>query len=277
MLEHRGAAGRTTPEDAERLREQGRYLRAAGVDRALDALSGPFGVRRFVLRFQHQGGRVRVGSLEAVPLGFGGGPPPADPGQQRLSRVERALDMLHRNMSTGPRWSRGAIAYLRDAQGHTEIVPVFDEDADVVSLDDLPVPGPPGHPLEAREHQLDLERYGEALSEVHAQTRALAMDWDWWEVEDAGGLCCHWDGPPARERRHAGVVLGTWDPRPSRWTWRATGGPLLAGPAYETSQFPATFDAAMELGLLTTARLGGRWLFVGEVDDGVQLFVAVRR
>ena len=62
------------PEDVEK--EHGRYLRAAGVDRAIDALNGPYGVRRYIIRFGENEGRVRVSDIEAVPLSCGGGPPP---------------------------------------------------------------------------------------------------------------------------------------------------------------------------------------------------------
>ena len=43
----------STPEKVTR--DQGRYLRAAGVDRALDQWAGPYGVRRFVVRFADGG------------------------------------------------------------------------------------------------------------------------------------------------------------------------------------------------------------------------------
>ena len=258
-------------------REHARYIRAAGVDKALGALSGPVGVRRYVVRFRAQGGAARVESIEAIPLVFGGGPPPPDPRGRNLQTLERALTALHRNMLTGPRWDRGVVAVLRDAQGEMEIIPTFEDDADQVQVDDLPVPGPPGHPLESREYQLDLERYAHDLGLVHQQTHATSMDWDWWEVEDDGTVIVHWDGPPSRAVRHRGRVLGTFEPRRSRWTWQ-TPEPLFVGPACETNPFPATLDAAMELGLLMTARLGGRWLFAGGFDDhGGQLLVAVLR
>ncbi len=263
--------------DTAAAREQGRYLRAAGVARALDGLCGPFGVRRFVVRFRHRAGSVRVESIEAVPLQTGGGPPPADPRGTHLAALERALTALHRNMATGPRWDRGAIAVLRDAQGRTELIPAFEDDAEVVVLDDLRVPAGGGHPLESRDHQLDMERHAHDLGRVHQQTHATVMDWDWWEVDDSGQLVVHWDGPPARMRSHPCTVLGTFEPRWSRWTWQ-TPTPLFPGPVWAAGHFPATLEAAMELGLLATARLRGQWLFVGSFgDDGAQLLVAVMR
>jgi len=128
--------------------EHGRFLRAAGVGAALDALSGAFGVRRYVVRFGESDGRVRVSGVDTVALGCGGGPPPADPKGERIAKLEKALTALHRNMSTGPRWETGAIAVLRNAENVTDILPLFDEDAAEARLADLPNPGPPGHPLE---------------------------------------------------------------------------------------------------------------------------------
>ena len=46
------------------LEEVGRYVRAAGVDRALNEFSGVFGVRRFVLHFMRQNGKVVVHQVE---------------------------------------------------------------------------------------------------------------------------------------------------------------------------------------------------------------------
>lgn len=271
--------GAATPAAAQR--ELGRYLRAAGVVRTVDALCGPFGVRRFVLRFRARGGSVRVESIEAVPLQHGGGPPPQDPRGQRMAALERALTALHRNMSTGPAWDHGAIGVLRDAQGRSELIPTFQDDADVVILDNLPVPGPPGHPLESRHYLYELERHAVDIQQVLQQTHAQAMDWDTWEVTDEGMLVAHWqpepEAPPTRTLRARCIVLGTYQPHHARWTWQ-TPQPLFEGPVCSTPQFPATLDAAMELGLLMTAKVGGRWLFSGTYDDhGSQLLVAVQR
>ena len=255
-------------------RELGRYLRAARVDRALDGLAGPFGCRRFLVRFALRNGKVRVEVVEALPLAWGGGPPPVDSRGERRAELERCLTMLQRNMSTGPRWDRGAIAYLRDAQGRTEIIPTFDDDADVVVLDDLPAPGPPGHPLEAPAYGELLALHESRMQEVHLRSRQIAEDWDWWEVIDDRVLVLHFEDPPA-ERRLRCVTLATFEPARGRFTWR-TDGALFGEEPFAPGTFAATLDASVELCLLATARVGGRWLLVQEVEDGAaQLLVAV--
>ena len=48
--------------------EIGRLVRAAGVDRCLHTICGPYGVRRFVIRFELKGDRVTLTDLETHPL-----------------------------------------------------------------------------------------------------------------------------------------------------------------------------------------------------------------
>jgi hypothetical protein len=255
-------------------RELGRYLRAARVDRALDGLAGAFGCRRFLVRFVLRSGKVRLEGVEAVPLGWGGGPPPPDPRGDRRAELERCLTMLQRNMSTGPRWERGALAYLRDAQGRTEIIPTFDDDADLVVLDDLSAPGPPGHPLEDPAYGELLALHEAKMGELHQRSRQVAEDWDWWEVRDDRLLVLHYDAPPS-ERRLRCLTLATFEPAKGRFTWR-TDGALFPEVPFQPGSFAATLDAAVELCLLATARMGGRWLLVQEVEDGgAQLLVGV--
>ena len=261
-------------EVGEVTREHGRYLRAARVDKALDLLAGPYGCRRFLLRFSARGLKVRVDGVESVPLTWGGGPPPRDPRGERVAELERCLTMLHRNMSTGPRWDRGALAYVRDAQGRTEITPAFDDDADVVFVDDLPAAGPPGHPLEDPSLPALLAVNEARIADIFQRGRAVVDDWDWWEVVDDRTLVLHNDDPPS-ERRLRCVTLATFEPRHGRFTWRMPEAPSPE-PPFQPGSFASTLDAAVELGLLTTARMGGRWLFMQPVDDhGAQLLVAV--
>lgn len=259
---------------AEVLREQGRYLRAAKVDRALDQLAGPYGCRRFLVRFALRGLKVRLEGVEAVPLSWGGGPPPGDPRGERAAELERCLTMLHRNMSTGPRWDRGAIAYVRDALGRTEITPAFDDDADIVVVDDLPAAGPPGHPLEDPSLPHLLALHEARIAELHQRGRAVVDDWDWWEVIDDRSLVLHHEEPP-RSRALRCVTLATFEPRHGRFTWRMDA-PAFPEPPFQLGSFASTLDAAVELGLLCTARMNGRWLFMQPIDDhGAQLLVAV--
>jgi hypothetical protein len=273
----RQAAGRNTDEVS---REHARYLRAAGVDRAMDALAGPFGVRRFLVRFLVRGARVRVDSIGAIPLSFGGGPPPEDTTGRTRRQLEQSLGRLHTNMGAGPRWSRGAMAYLRDASGRTDLVASFDDDADGVSLDGLPRAQPPGHPLEAPETLHMLDSWEGPVEAVRHRSTTVVPDWDEWEIKDDRALELHWSAgpqgsPPARIRRLRCRTLATWHPRWSRFTWH-TGDPLFPESVFAADAFPSTMDAAMELTMVATARLGAAWLTVLQLDDaGTVLLVAV--
>jgi len=253
-----------------------RYIRAARVDAALDVLAGPFGCRRFLLRFEHRGGRVRLRGLDAHPLAWGGGPPPDDRTGDATAGVEQALGRLHTNMSTGPRWERGAVAYVRDAQGRTQITAAFDHDADLMAIADLAVPGPPGHPLEDPA-TLDLfALHGRTMAQINAATRAIPPDWDWWEVDDDVRLTLHYDDPPAPSRHHRCQVLATYESRYSRFTWHTE--PVGPAPVFASEPFASTFVAAFELGLLAASMVGAAWLMVQPYDDhDSQLMVAVFR
>jgi hypothetical protein len=266
--------GSRSPDDVSR--EHARYIRASRVVDALDRLAGPFGCRRFLVRFEYRGGSVQVTDLQAVPLGWGGGPPPHDDHGRLLGAVEKALQRLHANMAMGPAWNRGVLAYVRDANGVTEINPAFDDDSDAADLDSLPVPGPPGHPLEdPSTHDLFALRRRD-IQRVQATTRTKAADWDWWEVDDDGRLVLHYEQPD-RDRSLRCTVLATHETHVSRFTWR-TDRPLGAAAVFQGTSFASTFEASMELGLLACAMLDAEWLFVQPYDDrGGQLLVAVYR
>ena len=204
--------------------EHARYIRAAGVDRALAELSGPFGVRRYLVRFAARGARVRVSSIDAVPLAWGGGPPASDPRGTLRAQLEKALSRLHANMASGPAWARGAAGVVRDAKGQIDIRLVFDEDADQAALDDLRAPRP-GHPLEAPETLHLLAQWAPAIADLHARSARAGDDWSGWDVKDDRVLLLHYgggpggDAPPSRTERHDCRTLATYSPR-SGATWR---------------------------------------------------------
>ena len=263
----------STPEKVTR--DQGRYLRAAGVDRALDQWAGPYGVRRFVFRFARQGMRIRTEPCESVSLRQGGGPPLPDPTGDYRGRLERALLALYNNMATGPVWDRGAIAYLRDAAGAVQIIPTFDEDSDKADLDALPVPDGPGHPLEDPAlSRLLLEWEGRML-DVRARTNAIPHDWAEWEVKDDHELRLIQATGAVRSARCQ--TLATFEPARQRFTWQC-GAPLFDEALYTLPNFPCTWEGAYEVGLLTATRLGAQWLFTQAYDErGSVLMVAVLR
>ena len=253
--------------------EHGRFLRAAGVDRALHALSGTFGVRRYVVRFGESGGRVRVSQIDTVALSCGGGPPPPDAAGERISRLEKALTALHRNMSTGPKWDTGAVAVLRNSEGGTDVMPLFDEDAAEAKLEDLPNPGPPGHPLETPEYHRLLAEHEAQMASVHGETARLGREWNEWSVsEDDQSLELVFD---SGVRRYRCQTLATFEPGQSWFEWEVEQ-PLFPDDVFSWAGFLSDFDPAIELGMLATARLGADWLFVQTFDaDGSVVLVAV--
>lgn len=264
----RQSMGRTESEIAQ---TQGRYLRAARVDQALETLAGPFGVRRFVVRFAEQNGRVRVQRIEAMPLKEGGGPPPPDPRGQRQAELEKALNRLHRNMSVGPRWKRGVLGYIRDRSDAVQLFPLFDEDVDIATLEKLPLPPPPGHPLEDPAYRKMIDNHEPRMARLQARTAMIGGGWDLWEL-DEGRLRLHY---PDEVRRHRCRALGTLQPERGRFLWAVDEPLFSAPPAFTDKSFSADWNAANELGLLTTARLDGDWLFVGDLEDGRVLFATV--
>jgi hypothetical protein len=259
------------PEAVEQ--EHARYLRAAGLDRAVHALSGHFGVRRYILRFGLNDGRVRITDVESVPLTCGGGPPPGDPTGERIDKLERALTALHRNMSTGPTWETGALGVLRNARGSTDILPLFDEDAAEAELAQLPNPGPPGHPLETPAYLAMLAANEAHLMDVHTETVRRSNSWDEWEISESDDQLLLVSGNGLS--RHRCKTLGTFDPVRHRWEWQVAE-PLFDEDAFVWPDFPADLDPIVELGYLTTARLGAVWLFIQTFDaDGSVVLAAV--
>jgi len=254
------------PEELEK--EIGRYIRAAGVDRALTQMCGPFGVRRFVIRYAAQNDGVKLTELETHPLPFGGGPPDPRGAEEGLQPLEAAVTRLHRNMLTSLPWSRGAVAVVRDAEDNLEIVPLFDEDADGSQLSDLGVPGPPGHPLEGLQYQEMIAGNEAGMGAVHAQTSRRRGSWTGWDVpqEDEAIVLEHAGGAT----RYRAQVLGTFHPARRRFEW-ADGGALYEEPVFTTQAFSITMDVLMELGFATTARLGADWLFIDAYNDAGDL------
>ena len=247
--------------------ELGRLVRAAGVDRCLHTICGPYGIRRFVIRFELKGDRVVLTDLETHPLPQGGGPPDPRGAEEGIQPLEAAINRLYINMVGNMPWSRGAVAVLRDAFDAFEILPLFDDDADAAVLADLGVPEGPGHPLESYEYRDTVAAHEAQMAAVHAETSRRRGSWTDWSIssDDRTLVLTQSSG----ETRHPIRVLGTFHPSTNRFAWATDSAPfdeLL----YTTRSFSATLDTVMELSLVTTARLGGTWLFLekfGEGDD----------
>jgi hypothetical protein len=251
----------------------GRYLRAAGIDSAIQSWCGPFGVRRILIHFQHSDSRVEITNVESIPLQYGGGTPPDLTREHRLN-IEKSLLKLHQNMSVGPSWSQGVLGFIRNHENQYSIVPFFDEDISLAQLDILPVP-PEGHPLESPGYRRMLGSNESQMAPVWARTHAVAHEWEEWEIDDKilklyfGSI----EQPTEIWQRQC-QVLATLSSA-NIWAWQC-GEPLFNEPPFNWQEFACDYSAAMELGGLCTARLGADWLFVSSVEDSqLILLVAV--
>ena len=264
----RQLAGRE-PEDLED--EIGRLARASGVDRALLKVCGPFGVRRFVIRFEYRADRVVLTALETHPLPYGGGPPDPRGAEEGMQGLESAFNRLHRNMAASMPWNRGAVAVIRDAHDRVEMIPLFDDDADEAVLADLGVPEGPGHPLEGFEYRDMIASNESGMAAVHAETSRRRGSWSDWNITpDDQTLVLEQGGG---QTRHRVMVLGTFHPVSSRFAW-ATDDALFDEALFQMRSFSATLDLVMELGMLTTVRLGATWLFLETMGEGEDIVLA---
>ena len=80
---------------------------------------------------------------------------------------------------------------------------------------------------------------------------------------------------PTEVWRRKARVLGTFTVKSQVWKWEVEE-PLFELNAYSWEYYHSGWESSMELGVATTAKLGGNWLFVSEVDGGeMALFAAV--
>ena len=261
--------GGREPEELED--ELGRFVRASGVDRAITTICGPYGVRRFVIRFERRGDAITLTELETHPLPAGGGPPDPQGAEEGIQPLEAAINRLHRNMSTRLPWDRGAVAVIRDALDQLEILPLFDDDADDAALADLGIPEGPGHPLEGHPYREMVAAQEAGMAAVHAETSRRRGSWTGWEIsQDNKTLVL--DHRSGTSRLKTGV-LGTFHPSSGKFAW-ATEAPPYEEPLFTTASFSATFDTVVELGMATTARLGAARLVIEKLGDGDDIVLA---
>lgn len=258
-----------------------RHLADSDVDRALDALdaavrrsglgealaraSGPHGLRRFVVRFELRGGRARIVGLDAPQLPRGGGPPSAmDVGARAL---EDTLASLARGLPAPFRFERGAAGFVRNAEGFGEPVLLlrFDEDADALGTQDLPLPrGEPWAP-EDPAYLRALAAWDARMASVRTRW-AVAPSGEDWSCEQ--GTLRRPGLPPLRV-----VPLATF--QNGVYTW------LLDAPAGEEvplvePEVACALGTAMELAAFAATRLGCVGGFTGTTAEGV-IFLAGTR
>lgn len=224
--------------------------------------SGPYGLRRFGVRFELRGGRARIAGLETAPLPRGGGPPAANAFDAHARMLEGALDALHRALPAPFAFDRGVAGFVRDADGRPTLSLRFDEDADAFRLAELPMPRGEPHPLED-------PAFVRALAAWDARTAPLRARWtvarDDWSLTN-GVLVS--DGLRGRA-----VAIATWTD--ARFTW------CLDRPAADEAPFvepelDVPLADAGTLALFAATRLGCVGMFQGALEAGGVLFAGLK-
>lgn len=262
--------GELPPEEAwARL---GAVVEQAGVSKALHLAAGVHGLRRFVVRFELRGGRIRVTGLESEPLPKGGGPPAAAAFDAHIGGVEAALGALHRRMPAPFSFERGLVGVVRGGDGVIELAFRFDEDADTFRLAELPPPDGAPNPVEDPHYVKALAAWEGRIAPVRARWLTPGRD-DTWALED-GRLTV--TGPAGARALPAEPIAVYW-PRGSRFEW------LTPEPVGEEAPFvepvlTVETSAAMELAVFAAARLRRAGVFQGTVEGerGDIVFLALK-
>ena len=177
-------------------------------------------------------------------------------------------------MLGGPEWSIGAIGFVRDCDNQQIIYPFFDEDAQKISLNELPVPEQ-GHPLEGIQYKHLLASMQAQIVPIAQKTQGTTHGWSVWQIQENELVLVY--GPPEAPEsvvRKRCQVLGTFGAH-QYWEWQVQS-PLFDEEVFCWENLLCDWDAAVELGFVCTARLNADWLFFSVVNDAdLTLFVAV--
>ncbi len=234
----------------------------SGLLDALHRASGPYGLRRWAVRFERRGGRARLVGVDAAPLPRGGGPPASSAFDGASSSLTTALDALHRALPPGFTFERGVVGFTRGADGAPTVSLRFDEDADGFRLDELPTPRGEPHPLED-------PAFVRAL--VAWDTRMAALRGRWIVARGAWSLREGW--LTFDERRVRATPIATW--RAGRFVWSLDRPAGEEAPMVEP-ELDAPLSEAPGLVALAAAREGHDAVFQGTIEDGAQLWAGVR-
>ncbi|MEC7985854.1 MAG: hypothetical protein VX278_11870 [Myxococcota bacterium] len=247
-------------------------LHQANVHEALNDMAGSIGVSRFLIYFEIDGKKVKIGNLEAEKLEYGGGPP-QNLGNSFIDVLKIAISNLARLMPHTP-FEKGCLGFLRDYENNYELLCFFDEDSETATLDLLPIPKY-GHPLQDPEYRRLLGDMELQLSKVIQQSARVSSEWDEWSIENNQlRLVYREEGGMEEYRTYPIVVLSTFAWSEYVWNWQVDD-PLFQESTFTCREFLATWELAMELGYASTARLSADWLFVGTIEDSTVLLGAV--
>ena len=211
-------------------------VRAVNATQLVDRACGKHGLRRFVIRFERRGMRVRIAGILTERLKSGGPPDPAA-FDANASVLERMIEQLYQQMPSGYGFERGALMVLRDESGPPRLSFRFDEDGDQATLGELRQPRGSGSPVEDLEYLKALESWSARVGKVRA-TWVSAGSQESWALE--GGRL-KLQSPGSLERSWRGEAIATWVPHTGDFTW------LLGEPAGDESPF-VTPTLVLDLG-----------------------------
>ena len=242
-------------------------LEQAGLYTQIVEMCGPFGVRRFLLRFAVKGQRVELSEVETVPLHHGGGAPKGLD-RDNIEALKRSLKVLWSDMSAWASWERGLLSVVRDCDNQLQVIPFFDEDADAITLEQVPIPQQ-GHPLEDRAYVHLKASLQAQLSPVVQNTQSISQDWQEWAIDGDMLTLIYADEYEQSAERKRCKVLATFDQH-GTWTWQVAE-PLFSEEVFCWEFFLCDWPAAIELGMVCVARLNGTWLFQSLVSEDPQV------
>lgn len=239
---------------------------------ALHLASGISGLRRYILRFEVRGGRVRVTALDSEPLPAGGGPPEPAAFAAHVGAVEAALTVLHRRFPRPFVFERGAVGVVRGGDAELGLSLRFDEDADVFALPELSSPQGEPSPVEHPAYQKALAAWEGRIQPVRTRWLVPGRE-DAWSLD---GLRLTITGPAGTRVLGADPVARYW-PRGTRFEWLVPA-PVGEEPPFVEPILNVGLGAAMELAVFAAVRMKRVGVFQGDINDekGEILFAALR-
>ncbi len=261
--------GELSTEDA--WRRLGDVVEQARVGAALHVASGPYGLRRYLVRFELRGGRPRVTGLESEPLPKGGGPPTPSAFDAHVGAVEAALGQLHRRLPSPFTFERGVVGVVRGEDGEVVLSFRFDEDGDTFRLAELPMPTGATYPVEDPRYVKALAAWESRIAPVRARWVVPGRE-DTWSFE-GGKLTIV---GPAGVRVLAADLLAIYWPRGARFEWLVAE-PVGDEPPFVEPVLTLEAGAAMELAVFAAARLRRTGVFQATIEGerGEILFAAL--
>ncbi|MDP2306019.1 MAG: hypothetical protein Q8P18_08325 [Pseudomonadota bacterium] len=239
---------------------------------AMHTASGLAGLRRYVLRFEARGARVRVTGLESEALPRGGGPPDPSAFAAKVGAVESSLATLLKRFPRPFTFERGAIGVLRGGDAEIGLAFRFDEDADAYTLAELPIPTGEPNPIEDPRYVKALLAWEGRIAPVRARW-LLAGREDAWTLNGARLTIT---GPAGNRVLGADPIALYW-PQGNRFEWLVET-PVGEEPPFVEPVLTTAMSGAMELAVFAAVRMKRVGVFQAEIgsEKGEILFVALR-